>query len=102
MSRYDAICTLVKEHLHKDTRGIVKTSTEEREAFCNVFSVGDSTYYAAVGAGVHPDARLQLRKADYEGERLVVFDGVTHYVSRVDRTSPDYVVLTLTERVGDR
>ena len=102
MSRYDAICELVAEHMSKDSRGIVKASETRREVFCNVFSMGDEAFYNAVAAGVHPDARLQIRKADWEGERMVTFEGVDYYVSRVARTSPDYVVLTLTERVGDR
>ena len=102
MSRYDAVCTLVAEHMAKDSRGIVKTTETERDVFCNVFSMGDAAFYAATAAGIHPDARLQIRKADWQGERKVVFEDVNYYVSRVDRTSPDYVVLTLSERVGDR
>lgn len=102
MSRYDAICALVAETMAKDSKGIVKATETSRNVFCNVFSMGDAAFYSAVAAGIHPDARLQIRKADWQGERKVVFDGVDYYVSRVDRTSPDYVVLTLTERMGDR
>ena len=102
MSRYDAVCELVTEHKVKDSRGVVQTTETRRDAFCNVFSMGDAAFYAAVAAGIHPDARIQVRKADYEEERLVVLDNVTYYVSRVDRTSPDFVVLTLSERIGDR
>ena len=102
MSRYDAVCELIAEQMTKDSRGVVQASQTRREVFCNVFSLGDETFYSAVAAGIHPDARIQIRKADYEEERLVDFEGTVYYVSRVNRTSPDYVVLTLTERIGDR
>lgn len=52
--------------------------------------------------GIHPEAVLQIRKCAYNGERLVEFDGARLTVARVDRSSPDYVRLTLTEVVGDR
>ena len=102
MSRYDSVCQLVEEIAVKDTRGVVSTSETPRDVFCNVFSIGDAAFYSAVVAGFHPDARLQVRKADYRGEKKVVFEGTTFFVSRVDRSSPDFVTLTLTERLGER
>lgn len=102
MSRYDAVCELLAETTTKDSKGVVSTSTTARRVFCNVFSMSDAAFYTAVAAGVRPSARLQIRKVDYREERKVVYEGTTYFVDRVERSSTDFVVLTLTERVGDR
>ena len=90
MSMWAGTCQLIAKTVKKDEYG------------CNVFSMGDAAYYAAADAGVHPEAVLQIRKSAYEGERLVEFDGARLTVARVDRSSPDFVRLTLAEVVGDR
>ena len=97
MSMWAGTCQLIAKTVKKDEYGVQQT-----EVFCYVFSMGDAAYYAAAAAGIHPEAVLQIRKSAYNGERLVEFDGVRLTVARVDRSSPDFVRLTLAEVVGDR
>ena len=91
MSMWAGTCQLIAKTVQKDEYGVQQTEETKRKVFCNVFS-----------AGVHPEAVLQIRKSAYEGERLVEFDGARLTVARVDRSSPDFVRLTLAEVVGDR
>lgn len=102
MSRWAASCLLVTQRAEKDETGVYKTTRSTRRVPCNVFSLGDAAYYAAFAAGVRPEAVLRVRRAAYSGESLVEFEGRTYQVARVDRSSPDFVRLTLSERVGDR
>ena len=102
MSMWAGTCQLISKTVDRDEYGVQQTREMKRKVFCNVFTVADAAYYAAAAAGVHPEAVLQIRKSAYDGERLVEFDGVRLTVARVDRSSPDFVRLTLSEVVGER
>lgn len=102
MSGWAGFCQLISVRTERDEYGVPTTQEESRAVPCNVFSMGDSAYYAACAAGVHPEAVLQVRRCAYRGERLVGFGGDVLEVERVDRSSPDFVRLTLVERIGDR
>lgn len=101
MSMWAGTCQLIAQTVTRDERGVQQTVETKRKVFCNVFSMGNAAYYAAAAAGVHPKAVLQIRKPYYRGEQLVEFGGVRLTVDRADSSSPDYVVLTLTERMAD-
>lgn len=102
MSMWAGTCQLIVKTVKKDEYGVQQVQETNRKVFCNVFSMGDAAYYAAAAAGIHPEAVLQIRKSAYGGERLVEFEGARLKVERVDRSSPDFVRLTLAEVVGDR
>lgn len=102
MSMWAGTCQLVSTTAERDEHGVQQVTETRRKVACNVFSIGDAAYYAAAAAGIHPEAVLQMRRAAYRGERLVEFDGARLQVERVDRSSPDFVRLTLAEVVGDR
>lgn len=102
MSMWAGTCQLISTTVERDEYGVQQVAETRRKVPCNVFSIGDAAYYAAAAAGIHPEAVLQMRRAAYRGERLVEFDGVRLQVERVDRSSPDFVRLTLSEVVGDR
>lgn len=102
MSRWAGVCSLVTQEVERDEYGVAKPKAVTRRVPCNVYSMGDAAYFAACAAGVHPEAVLQIRAALYAGEREVEFGGRTLAVERVNRSSPDFVTLTLAERTGDR
>lgn len=102
MSMWAGTCKLIAKTVKKDEYGVQQTEETKRKVFCNIFSMGDAAYYAAAAAGIHPEAVLQIRKTSYSGERLVEFEGARLKVERVDRSSPDFVRLTLSEVVGER
>lgn len=102
MSMWAASCILISQRIKRDELGVETARETSRKVACNVFSVSDAAYYAAATVGIHPEAVLQLRKAAYQGERLVEFEGRRLSVERVDRSSADFVRLTLSEAVGDR
>lgn len=102
MSRWLKTCMLVQVVPARDEYGVATEYKIRRRVRCNPFSMGAQSFYAAATSGVHPVATIQLYKCDYRGERTVEYDGATLNVDRVDTSSPTFVVLTLTERVGER
>ena len=101
MSRWLKTCRLVGTSVERDSRGIATETRTERTVACNPFNVSQQTYFAAENAGIHLVATIQLHKCDYQGERAVIYDGALLDVESVDASSPDYVRLTLTERLAD-
>ena len=101
MSRWLSTCILHSVTVERDTRGVAHETSLDRRVTCNPFSMGAQAYYQAANAGINPVAVIQLHKCDYRGERLVTYNGVKLTVGRVEASSPDFVVLTLTERLAD-
>lgn len=102
MSRWLNTCLLHETTNTRDARGVPTEQERPRRVTCNPFTMGMQSYFQASSAGVHPVAVLQLWKCDYRGERLVTYNGQKLAVTRVDASSPDFVVLTLSERMADR
>ena len=101
MSRWLRTCILHSSQVTRDARGVPTEHTTDRLVCCNPFSMGAQSYYQAANAGIRPVAVIQLHKCDYQGERLVTYEGARLNVERVDTSSTDYVVLSLTERMAD-
>ena len=102
MSGWLKTCILHPTSVTRDSRGVAQDADGMRRVCCNPFSMGAQSYYQAASAGVHPVAVIQLHRCDYHGERIVTYDNAKLYVERVDASSPDFVVLTLTERLAER
>ena len=102
MSGWLKTCILHPSSVTRDSRGVAQEQQDGRRVCCNPFSMGAQSYYQAATAGVHPVAVIQLHRCDYRGERTVTYDGARLHVERVDTSSADYVVLTLTERMAER
>ncbi|MRX82253.1 phage head-tail adapter protein [Eggerthella guodeyinii] len=102
MSGWAGSCQLIAQRAERADYGVSRSVETRRKVPCNVIGMGNAAYYAAAAAGVHPEAVLQVRKAEYGGERLVEFEGVVYSVDRVKASSPDFATLTLVEKVGHR
>lgn len=80
---YDIPITLVKETLSVTAEGDTISTITEREVFCTVKSIGMSEHYKALVAGVQPELKFELSDhLDYEGERLIRYDGKVYQVLR--------------------
>ena len=101
MARWLKTCELVRVTNERDEYGVPREVETVREVRCNPFSMGSQAYYAAMNSGIQPIATLQLFKCDYEGERTVIYEGARLSVVRIDGSSPDFVTLTLVEKLGD-
>lgn len=76
---------------------------ETKEVYVRPRSVYASEFYSAAQLGITPTIVLTIyNRADYNGEKLVEYDGKAYEVIRADWSSGrDSVSLTLAERIGD-
>lgn len=94
------VIKLIDEVIVKDEYGNEKVSTSEpKEVFALIASVGRSEFYAAAHAGLKPEITFQIRVADYDREELVEYDGMSCQVIRTYQTGPDWIELVCERKV---
>ena len=100
---YD-VCNLVKETISRDDYGRQVVHKTARQVYCRVYGVTQSEFYAAAAAGLNPELKIRLSMfKDYEGEKMVEYDGQNYSVIRVYRNSEtigDAIELTLERKIG--
>lgn len=70
-----------------DDSGKVKVSESTREVFCSERSIGQKEFYQAHGTDFRPELKLILPDyLEYEGEKLVDYNGQRYRVLRTYRT----------------
>ena len=83
--------------LESDGEGNQTESVEETGVFCNRYAYGASSYLAAREAGLHADARIQVRTADYAGQAECELRGEIYQIEDVEEKG-DLTLLSLAAR----
>lgn len=101
---YDGTANLIKviETTFDKYGNPVKTK-EERTVYVMPRGIYASEFYDAAQLGIKPSVTLTLaNRADYEGEKMLEYEGVLYNVIRVDwNAQRDAVSLVCEERAGD-
>lgn len=101
---YDGIAKLIKvTNTTFDKYGNSVKTKEKRTVYVLPRGVYASEFYNAAQLGIKPSVTLTLaNRADYEGEKLLEYEGVLYNVIRVDwNAQRDAVSLVCEERAGD-
>ena len=98
MSRYADIAVLEAVSVSIGDEGEAVETVTEQQVFCNPFRVGASTWLAAMSAGLHADAQVELRTCDYDGQQRIVLRGVRYDVERANDLG-EFTRLTLSRRL---
>ena len=99
---YDSIATLKGEPTTSfDEYGNEVITYAERNVFVQPRGVFNAEFYNAAQAGLHPSITFDLaNKLDYNGERLIEWDGKSYNEIRTDWTAQrDRISLICEERV---
>lgn len=99
---YDNIAILKKECGRTyDAYANEKIEYTDRVVYCQPRSVYNAEYYNAAQAGLHPSVSLFLaNRADYDGEKLVEFEGKLYNVIRADwKAQRDGITLILEDKI---
>lgn len=96
---YESVATLRKVTYTQDAALNQVAVYEDRQVFVKPRSVYSNDFYQAAQSGLKPSVVLVLFAGDYDGEKLVEFEGKEYTVTRVfRRPDRDAVELTLEER----
>lgn len=101
---YDGIAKLIKYNGQTfDKYGNSVKVAEERTVYVMPRGVYASEFYDAAQIGLKPSVTLTLsNRAEYQGEKILEFEGVLYNVIRVDwNAQRDTVSLVCEERAGD-
>ena len=100
---YDSIATLKGEPITTyDEYGNEVITYTDNEVYVMPRGVYNAEFYNAAQAGLHPSITFELtNKADYNGEKLIEWQGVLYNVIRTDWTAQrDSISLICEERIG--
>lgn len=100
---YDSIATLKGEPtVTYDTYGNEVITYKDNQVYVMPRGVYNAEFYNAAQAGLHPSITFVLtNKADYNGEKLIEWQGVLYNVIRTDWTAQrDSISLICEERIG--
>lgn len=101
---YEGIAILKGEPVARyDEYGNETIEHSESTVFVKPRSVYASEFYSAAQIGITPSIVLIIaNRADYNGQKIVEYDGVIYEVVRADwANGRDSISLTLAERVAD-
>lgn len=66
---------------------LISDDGTKREVFCEVRSIGQKEFYDSYATDFYPELKIVLADhLDYEGERLVEYDGRRYRIVRTYRT----------------
>lgn len=101
---FESTATLYSETIQQDAElNEVKAYTPRDVLVRATRSITRTEYYQAAAQGLKPAAVLVLFFADYEGERLVSWEGKTYTITRsYQRPDSDDLELTLEETLADK
>ena len=101
---YDSIATLKGEQITTyDEYGNESITYTDNEVYVMPRSVYNAEFYNAAQLGLHPSITFVLtNRADYNGERLIEFEGKMYNVIRTDWAAQrDSISLICEERISN-
>ena len=86
-----------------DEYGNEKITYAKRKVYAMPRGVYSSEFYNAAQAGLHPEITFEMtNRADYDGERLIEYDGVVYNIIRPDwNAQKDKISLVCDKRLNN-
>lgn len=99
MDRSDVI-KLITESWAEDTYGVLQPTETTKTVFCDVESVTGSEIAEFGRNGINPELRFTMFRYDYNGERIVEYNGDRYSVYRTYFARNDTIELYVERRGG--
>lgn len=99
MDRSAKITLLATAKTQNDFGVWVETQTS-RDVFCQVDSVTRSEFFEGGRNGLNPEFRMTMFFGDYQGEKLLVYNGATYSVYRTYQGRNDTIELYVERKGG--
>lgn len=89
------------ERVNDNGDPIKEIKYNDESIFCNEKSVKYSEFYQAQSIGMKPEIVLEVKIADYNKEKYVMYDNQEYTVLRTYKTSSENIELTLVRGVNN-
>lgn len=96
-----AVVTLIGETYSQNRLGNVIVTEKERDVFCKVSSVSASEFFEGGRNGLNPELRFTMFAYDYQGEKIIEFEGSRYAVYRIYKGTNDTLDVYVERRQGD-
>lgn len=93
------VINLVSQTITIDTLGKEIATESTKTVYCEVNSITQSEFFAAANTELNPEYRFTIFFGDYNGEDIVVYNGVRYSVYRSYRAG-DYMELYTERKIG--
>lgn len=94
------VITLISDTYTTNDIGVQVATETSREVFCDVTSVSLSEWSEGGRIGLNPEYRMTMFEPDYEGEKVLEFEGVRYSVYRTYHGRNDTIDLYVERRTG--
>ena len=99
MDRSDVI-DLINQRVEKNEYGVWTKTDSSRTVFCKVDSVTASEFFDGGRNGLNPEYRFTMFSGDYQGERVVEYNGERFGVYRTYKAKNDMIELYCERKGG--
>lgn len=94
------VITLVKTNRAQNAVGVWTEALSCRDVFCQVDSVTRSEFFDGGRNGLNPEYRFTMFFGDYDGETLVIYNGMAYSVYRTYHGRNDTLELYVERKGG--
>lgn len=94
------IVNLIATTYTTDSLGQQIATETSRQVFCNVRSVSQAEFFEGGRNGLKPEYKLTMFFYDYNGEKIVEFEGSRYAVYRTYRAENDVLELYIESKAG--
>lgn len=95
-----SVISLISEKRYKNEYGVFQTCASSRDVFCQVNSVSRSEFFEAGRNGLNPEYEFTMFAGDYNGEKVVEYNGETYAVYRTYHARTDTLELYVERKGG--
>lgn len=94
------VITLITQTIETDELGNEVATEEEKTVFCEVDTISQSEFYAAANTELNPEYRFTVFFGDYDGQKLVKYQGKRYVIYRSYRAGDD-LELYVERKIGE-
>ena len=94
------VITLLSATKSQNSYGVWEETLTARDVFCQVDSVTRSEFFEGGRNGLNPEYRMTVFFGDYEGEKLLKYNGNTYSVYRTYQGRNDTIELYVERKGG--
>ena len=96
-----AVAYLITTTFTADAYGVQWPTETKRKIYCDVSNVSASEWFEGGRNGLNPELRITTFSADYNGEKVVEYNGSRFTIYRTYKARNDTIELYCERREGD-